>query len=161
MVSDELRLMLNTQYNFEIYSSLLYEQLATFSYEIGLDGLASYFEKAACEERDHSYDFRNFLLAINETPYIITEETSIDVMNIKSSMYGLLSSALDHEKFITENIENLLTFAKEQQNYQVETLALDFIKEQIEEEDKLQRILDRLDNNITEIEIDEELGEED
>lgn len=151
--------LLITQYNLEIFSALLYEQLAIEAYRIGLNGLANYFEESANEEREHSYDFRDFLLALDETPFIIIEESGplLDTMNIGNTMTDLLVVALRHEQSITASIEDLVAMAKAQQNYQVETIALDYIKEQIEEEDELRQFITRLQNGVTDLIIDQEL----
>lgn len=154
---------LNDQYSAELKSVLIYEQLANNARYLGFYGLSKYFSEAGMEEYAHASQFANMLQDLEVSPIIRLEMMEHMTSGI-ASFRALLEAALEHEKTITEGIDNLLRLTREHHDRITEKFLTGFLNEQIEEEAKYNDILVRMtsfgDDPAVYMLIDKELGEE-
>jgi ferritin len=131
MLSEKMLNALNGQLNKELYSAYLYLSMSAHSEYIGLKGFANWFMVQYQEEMTHAmkiYDYINSqggkvkLLAIDEPPSEF------------ASPLDMFEKTLEHEKFITKSINDLVTLAMKEKDYATNIFLQWFVTEQIEEE---------------------------
>ena len=141
MLSEKMADVLNKQLNNEIYSAYLYLSMSAHSTFIGLKGFANWFMVQYQEEMVHAmkiYDYVNNqggqvkLMAIAQPP---TEfGTPLD----------MFEKTLEHEKFITKCINDLVNLAIEEKDHATNIFLQWYITEQIEEEANDNEIISKL-----------------
>ena len=141
MLSEKMADVLNKQLNNEIYSAYLYLSMSAHSTFIGLKGFANWFMVQYQEEMVHAmkiYDYVNNqggqvkLMAIAQPP---TEfGTPLD----------MFEKTLEHEKFITKYINDLVNLAIEEKDHATNIFLQWYITEQIEEEANDNEIISKL-----------------
>jgi ferritin len=132
---------LNKQLNKEIYSAYLYLSMSAHSTFIGLKGLANWFMVQYQEEMVHAmkiYDYINDqggrvkLIAIAQPP-----------IEFRSPLY-MFEKTLEHEKFVTKSINDLVDLAIEEKDHATNIFLQWFVTEQIEEEANDNEIIAKL-----------------
>ncbi|MBQ5689560.1 MAG: ferritin, partial [Bacteroidales bacterium] len=63
MINKQLQDAINAQINAELWSAYLYLSMATNFHEMGLGGIANWFEVQFKEEQDHAMIFYNYLVS--------------------------------------------------------------------------------------------------
>ncbi len=141
MIKKEIEKALNDQITREIYSSLLYLSMAGYYQSQNLNGFANWMFVQSKEEMDHAMKMYNFLLNRGGK----TKIGKIDeIQNEWSSALEAFESALKHERYITENINNLADLAIKEKDYATNNLMQFFINEQVEEESQVEDIVNRM-----------------
>lgn len=134
--------MLNEQIAKEAHSSSAYLAMASWCEHNGLTGSAEFFYKQSHEEREHMLKIFRFINENGGTAY------SPEVKNILHDFHTLqeiFESALDQEIAITKSINNIVAKCRKVQDFTSEHFLQWFIKEQMEEENKMRRILEMFD----------------
>ena len=133
--------LINQQINKELYSAYLYLSFADYYEEEGLDGYANWYMVQVQEERDHALIFRNYLHSNGEK----VELGSIDKPDkeFKSPMDPLMDG-LEHERYITSLIDTIYAAAADVKEYRTMQFLDWFIKEQMEEEENAQDLVDKM-----------------
>jgi len=153
---------LNSQYNYEIHSALVYEQLANVAVYQGYTGAAAYFREAAKEEFYHANRFAELVQDLNVVPKLDTQ--SFEPIDVPTGFKEMIQAALLHEKDITARIRQLMSASRNLEDFNTEKFLLDFSEEQVEEESKYQDILARIESfgpdRSSLLMIDRELKEE-
>lgn len=141
MLSEKMIEALNKQINKEMYSAYLYMSMSAHSTYIGLKGFANWFMVQYQEEMTHAmriYDYINDqggqvkLAAIEQPP-----------AEFKSPL-DMFEKTLEHEKFITGCINELVDLAIEEKDHATEIFLQWFVTEQIEEEGNDNDIISKL-----------------
>jgi len=141
MLSEKMVDALNRQINNEIYSAYLYMSMSAYSAYIGLKGFSNWFMVQYREEMVHAmkiYDYINEqgaqvkLMAIKEPPASF------------SSPLDMFEKTLEHEKFITESINELVDLAASEKDHATEIFLHWFVTEQVEEEANDMEIITKL-----------------
>jgi ferritin len=147
MLSQSMLERLKTQYAHETCNSLRYFQRATFAEFRGLNNIAAFFKKEAEGERGHAdivYKYvndRNEQLPISGLSFLDPDIGST------SDPLLMFNTAMAVEKTTTAMLEAVLEQARADKDYLTEQWLLDssgLLKEQIEEENLYQTILDRI-----------------
>jgi len=159
MLSNNMLHALNKQINKEIYSAYLYVSMSTYSQFIGLKGFANWFMVQYNEEMEHAMKIYTYvndqgeqvkLMAIDEPP-----------AEFESPM-DMFEKTLDHEKFITKSINELVDLATEEKDHATQIFLQWFVTEQIEEEGNDNDIINQLkligENGNGLLMLDRELG---
>ena len=159
MLSNNILNALNKQINKEIYSAYLYMSMSAYSQYIGLKGFANWFMVQYNEEMEHAMKIYTYvndqgeqvkLMAIDEPP--VEFESPLD----------MFEKTLDHEKFITKSINELVDLAIAEKDHATGIFLQWFVTEQIEEEGNDNDIINQLkligDNGNGLIMLDRELG---
>lgn len=159
MLSNNMLSALNKQINKEIYSAYLYMSMSAYSQYTGLKGFANWFMVQYNEEMEHAMKIYTYvndqgeqvkLMAIDEPP--VEFDSPLD----------MFEKTLDHEKFITKSINELVDIAIAEKDHATVIFLQWFVTEQIEEEGNDNDIINQLklvgDNGNGLIMIDRELG---
>ncbi|MBM7557569.1 ferritin [Halanaerobacter jeridensis] len=160
MLSDKLEAALNEQMNFELLSAHYYLAMAGYCQEEDLDGFSHFFWVQAEEERFHAEKFYNF---INEKGGRAKFGEISKPQNEFESLTEVFETALEHEKEVTRRIYELMDLAQEESEYATVSFLNWFVDEQVEEEDSMEAILNKLnrlsDNSNGLFMLDSELGQ--
>jgi bacterioferritin B len=130
MPDAELVKALNKQVANEFAASQQYIAAATYYDAETLPRLAAFFYRQAVEERNHAMMFVQHLLDVEEEvmiPGIEAPKLSFD------DLVGPVSMALEQERNVTGEINDLFSMAREKGDYQSEQFLAWFVKEQVEE----------------------------
>ncbi len=142
MLSERMVEALNKQVNREVYSAYLYLSMSAYSTFKELKGFANWFMVQYQEEMTHAmkiYDYINDqggqvkLMAVQQPP---TEF---------GSPLEMFEKTLEHEKFVTKCINDLVNLAIEEKDHATKIFLHWFVTEQIEEEANDNEIIAKLE----------------
>lgn len=140
MLSEKLLSNLNKQINKELYSEYLYLSMATYADSVGLEGIAKWFKKQAQEEHEHAMKLYDYIY--DQGARVILEAIE-KPKNDFNSIRELFELSLEHEKFVTASINELMDIAKEDNDHASVSFLQWFVDEQVEEEASVNAILDK------------------
>lgn len=140
MLNERLLSNLNKQINKELYSEYLYLSMAAYSEAEGLDGIASWFKVQAQEEHSHAMKIYEYIYDRgSRVVFEAIEKPQSDFDSIKQ----LFDMSLEHEKFVTNSINELMDIALEENDHATISFLKWFVDEQVEEEASVEAILDK------------------
>lgn len=151
---------LNCQINKEFYSAYLYTSMQAYCADASLCGFAHWLKIQAKEELFHAKKLFD---------YVIESGGKVKLEQINApdceweNIVDLFEKALAHEEFVTSSIDNLMTICEQEKDRATQIFLQWFVMEQVEEENSIRKILERLkligpsSDNI--FHMDEELGE--
>ncbi len=132
----------NVQFQKEYESSYLYLAMANHFESEGFKGLASWMKKQSAEELGHAMRFYEFC---HENNGQITL-ASIPAPTITwPSIKAVFEASLTHEQHITASINSLIDLAISEKAHAVHHFLLGFATEQVEEENNVRDILQKLE----------------
>ncbi len=141
MISPKLQEAINDQINKELYSEYLYLSMEAYCRSVDLDGFANFFHVQTQEEHFHAMKMYNFL--IHRDARVTLKK--IDAPQVEfSSPVELFEKTLEHERFVTKSINDLMDLAVRENDHAVGSFLKWFVDEQVEEEATDLRILNRL-----------------
>lgn len=160
MISDKLASNLNEQIRVELQSEAYYLGMAAYFEEEDWNGFAHFMKIQAEEEREHAMKFFDFLAEVDGSIAIPERESpKTDYASIRE----VFETALEQEQHVTEKIHDLVSIARENNDYEADSLLQWFVDEQIEEENLMGDILSRVNraegDEAALFLIDEELAE--
>jgi ferritin len=136
MVPDKIQKAFNEQIMHEFYSAYLYLSMAAWLETEGLEGMGRWMRVQALEEQTHAMKFFDHLLERGGEPELL----AIEKPPVKwDSPLKAFENALEHEKFISGKINDLMTLSIEEGDHASRTLLQWFVDEQVEEEDNASR----------------------
>ncbi|WP_292460682.1 ferritin [Methanothermococcus sp.] len=141
VVKDKVLKALNEQINKELFSAYLYLSMSAYAESIGLKGFAQWLKVQYQEELDHAMKFYNYII---ERGGKIELESINKPKNEWSSILEVFEDGYEHEKFISESINNLMDLAVSEKDYATMNMLQWFIDEQVEEESSFLEIVDKL-----------------
>ncbi len=160
MIKERILKALNDQINREFYASYLYLAMAAHFDLQSLDGFARWMFKQSEEEYGHAMRILN---------HVLERGGRVELQPIAAppSEFGtpldIFRQALEHEQRVTGYINDIYKMAVEEEDYATQSLMEWFVNEQVEEEDTVGRIVDRLelagDNRAAILMLDAELGQ--
>jgi len=131
----------NKQLNREFFAAYLYFAMATYFTEINMEGFAKLTKNHAKEELNHAKKIYDYLILRDEKVQLL----QIDAPDTNwNNPIDAINAALDHEKFVTDNIHRLYRSSKEKEDLSLEVFLHWFISEQTEEEHLFQSMLDKM-----------------
>ena len=131
MLDAKVKELINDQINKEFYSAYLYLDFANYYYDQGLDGFANWYDVQAQEERDHALLMRTYLHNNGES---VTFGPIAKPDKTYSSPEDPLKFSLEHEQYITGEINQIYKAASDINDYRTMQFYDWFVKEQMEEE---------------------------
>lgn len=134
--------LLNDQISKEAYSSSAYLAMASWCDQNGLTNSASFFYDQSAEEREHMMKIFKFINDNGGTAY--SPEVG-NVLHDFSSLQEIFEAALDQEIEVTKSIHNIVQQCRKKQDLTTENFMQWFVQEQMEEEQKMRRVLDLFD----------------
>ncbi|HOD11683.1 MAG TPA: ferritin [Candidatus Omnitrophota bacterium] len=150
---------MNAQINREMFSSYLYLAMAAYFDAESLGGFAQWMKAQAIEEMAHAMKFYSYIF---DRGGVVTLDAIEKPEGSFKSVQEVFEKTLDHEKFVTKNINNLYSLAQKQ-NDNASLIFLEwFVTEQVEEEKNALDILAKLkyvgDKGQGILMLDKELG---
>ena len=121
---------LNEQVAYEFAASQQYVAIAVWFDSETLPVLAAHFYRQALEERNHAMMIVQYLLDADHEVVVPAVEAPKTTFTDAREPVAL---ALDQEKRVTGEINDLFGLAREHSDYQSEQFMLWFVKEQVEE----------------------------
>lgn len=141
MLSAKLQDALNKQINEEYYSSYLYRSMVAYMEDRNLDGCAHWMRMQADEEHLH---------ALKIFDYMIDRGGRIELQPVAApprewdSPLAAFEAALEHEKYMTENITKLADLAIDERDHATNNVMQWYVSEQVEEESNVDDIVKKL-----------------
>jgi ferritin len=142
MLSKKLEAALNKQINEEYYSSYIYLAMAAYLEDSNLDGCAHWMRMQAQEEYQH---------AMKIFDYMIERGARVELFEVAAppkdwdSPRAVFEASLEHEKFMTANINKLADLAISEKDHATNNLMQWYVSEQVEEEAQVDDILKKLE----------------
>ncbi len=141
MITTTMADALNSQLNCEFYSSYLYRAMSAYANHKGMKGAANWLDIQAQEEMIHVQKFYDYIESQGA-------RVVLDAIDKPPADYGTLTelfeAVLEHERMITGRINKLATQAVAESDHATQTFLQWFVTEQVEEEESVTNILDRL-----------------
>lgn len=142
IVGPKMLKLLVEQYNREMFSALVYLQLAAVVERDNYLGFSQFFQGRAYEEWDHAHKFSKF---ISDAGGLAQLKAMPEPKVPKESLLDLFKQALDHEQMISDKIFKLKELAIKSKEYPTENFLIWAIREQLEEEASLDTIITNLE----------------
>jgi ferritin len=142
VLNGEIVSMLNAQLNMELYSAYLYLDIYNYYSDKNLNGFGNWFYVQTQEERDHAMLMMKYLL--NNSEHVVL----MDVKAPGTAFAGFrepLKAAFDHERKVTESINNIYAAAYPLRDFRTMQFLDWFVKEQGEEEKNVDDITKKYD----------------
>ncbi len=141
MISDKVRDILNEQINKEFYSAYLYLSMSAYFSEIGLYGFSNWAKVQSKEEIDHGMILFEYVLGRNSQ--VKLEQISMPTFEI-STPISLFKQIYEHERSITSAIDCVAEMTEGECDLATRNFIDWYLKEQIEEELNVSRIIAKL-----------------
>jgi ferritin len=142
MIGKKLNDAMNEQIKNELESYYIYLSMAGWLHSKALDGMGHWMRVQAHEEMLHAMKFFNHL--IDRGGKVALK----DLKQLKGewkSPLEVFQDAFEHEKFISQKINDLMSIARAEKEYASEPLLAWFTDEQIEEESNASKITEQLE----------------
>jgi ferritin len=142
MIGKKMRDAMNEQIKNELESCYIYLSMTAWFHSLNLDGMGHWMRCQAHEEMIHAMKFFD---------HIIDRGGQVTLLNLKQlktawkSPLEAWQDTLEHEKFITAKIHDLVKLSRKENDIASDTLLNWFSKEQIEEESNAEKILRQMD----------------
>lgn len=142
MLSKKIVDRINLQINREMYSAYLYMAMSAKMAEQGYNGVANWLMVQYHEEMFHAMKLYGYLIDQGASPAL----AQIDKPEVKAkTVKEIFEATLEHEKFVTASIRELLELALAEKDYATENLVRWYVDEQVEEEKNATDILQTLE----------------
>jgi len=141
MIKEKMAKALNRQLNRELYSSYLYLSMSAWFETAGLKGFAHWMRVQAKEELGHAMKFYRHIVDSSSRITLASIETPPAEWN---SPLAVFEDVYKHEQKVTEMINNLVAMSVSEQEESTNNFLQWFVKEQKEEEESADRIVQRL-----------------
>ncbi len=142
MISEKIVNAINDQINAEMWSAFLYLSMSVAAREMNWKGASHWFRQQYNEEMEHAFKFMDFLDSVSAP----TELKAIASFPTKwDSLLAMFEDALKHEKKVTGMINSLVELAVKEKCHATEIFLQWYVTEQVEEEESVKIIIDRLD----------------
>jgi len=141
MFTKKMEEALNSQINAEMYSAYLYLSMAAYFESVNLSGFANWMRIQVQEETCHANKMFDY---VNERGGKVTL-TSIEAPPTEwDSPLEVFEATLEHECKVTSLINDLVYLARDEKDNASEIFLQWFVKEQVEEEGSVNKILGEL-----------------
>ncbi len=159
MIDKEVEEAINKQINEEMFSAYLYLSMSAYFEDAGLKGFANWMYVQYQEEVEHAMKFYNYL--IDRGGRIKLYAIKEPEQNWDSALHAF-EETLNHEKHITQCINNLVDLAEKKKDRATFNLLQWYVDEQVEEESNDEEIISQLkmlgDSGHGLLMLDRELG---
>ena len=138
MIKERVAEALNQQLVSEFTAEAQYLAIAVYFDEEVLPELAGFFYSQADEERMHALKIIHFMLETGAKPHI---PPIGEVQNAFAGAEEAVELALNHEKKVTDEIDNLVNIALDERDNTSNNFLQWFVQEQVEEVDTMTNLL--------------------
>jgi ferritin len=159
LLTEEGEEFLNYRVQQEEYSARIYLSMAMWLENEGYLGAGKLWKKYSDEEMLHANDARTYLLSMGVQP--ITPMLEAPEQSYKG-LPEIIKKSYDHEIEVSSQIKELSSYAMSIGDHMLYTLGQTYLKEQVEEHNKMQNWMDRLsafgEDKLALRFLDEEMG---
>ena len=141
MISKKLEDAINYQINRELFSEYYYLSMASYFSSVGLSGFENFFLVQVEEERFHAMKMYKFL---NEKGGKVTLQAIEEPKTEFKSPLEVFELAYTHEKLVSKLINELMDLAITENDHAAKNHLNWFVDEQVEEEDSMDTIVNKL-----------------
>ncbi len=142
MLSERMEKELNKQINAELYSAYLYFSMSAYLQDKGFTGMAKWMEAQTVEEMGHAKKIYDYVY--DRGGRVIFEEIKKPQVDWESPL-DVFKSALEHERYVSSLINNLVKIAMEENDFMTNNFLQWFVAEQVEEEASVGEIVQKLE----------------
>jgi len=141
MISKKMVEALNGQVNAEMYSAYLYLSMESYFRSLNLNGFAKWMRAQTQEEMMHAMKIYDF---INERGGRVTLKAIEGPPTKWESPLAVFEATYKHEQKVTGLINELVDLAIEQKDQATNSFLQWFVKEQVEEESSVDKVVQKL-----------------
>lgn len=141
MLKKRVEEALNGQINMELWSSYLYLAMSLYFEAEGRRGFAHWFRIQSQEENAHALALIDYVHARGSRAVL---QPITGVPSVWKSTLDAVVATLQHEQKVSAQIDALYAMAIEEKDYATRQMLNSFIAEQVEEEERVQDIIDDL-----------------
>ena len=141
MISKKLEEAINYQINRELFSEYYYLSMASYFNSVGLSGFENFFLVQVEEERFHAMKMYRFLNEKGGQVKLAAIEAPKTEFKSAQEVFEL---AYEHEKLVSKLINDLMDLAIAENDHAARNHLNWFVEEQVEEEDSMQTIVNKL-----------------
>lgn len=141
MLTKKLQDALNKQINREFFSEYLYLSMSAYLESVEMEGFANYFNVQAQEEHFHAMKMFNFVH--DKGGRVILKPLGEPKANF-TSVLEVIEEALEHERYITKSINDLMDTAIKENDHSVKSFIEWYVDEQVEEEATMSKLIAKL-----------------
>lgn len=138
MINKKVEKMMNEQIKHELESYYIYLSMAAYFHSQDLDGMAHWMRVQAHEETVHAMKFFDH---INDRGGKVVLADLKQHKTEWSSPLEAWEDAYEHEQFISNKINEIMSVVREEKDYPAEPISDWFVNEQIEEEANTSKIV--------------------
>ena len=138
MMNEKMQLALNEQINKEFYSEFLYLAMKAYFAELNLQGFVNWFDVQVQEERAHAFGMYDYLIERGGKVELLEIEKPVIEGNTPIEIF---EHVLRHEQYVTSRINYLLDVAEEVKDRAAISFLDWYLKEQVEEESSVGKVL--------------------
>jgi ferritin len=142
MLGKKVEKALNEQLNAELASAYIYLSLAAYFESQKLEGFAGWMQAQAQEEVGHAMKIYSYIHSRGGR--VILTAVEGPQTEWKSPKSGF-KAAYQHEKMISGRIDDLVNLANTEKDNASHQFLMWFVAEQVEEEESVGRVVDRLE----------------
>ena len=143
LLSDECVDYLNYRVQQEEYSGRIYMSMAMWLENNGYVNAGKLWRRYSDEEMKHADIARTYLLSMGVQP--LTPKLDAPNQNF-TGLPEIIEMSYDHEITVTKQIKELAGDAMKKADHMLYELALSYLKEQVEEHNKMQNWVDQLNS---------------
>jgi ferritin len=142
MLTKKMERALNDQLNAELASDYLYLSMSAYFESQNLEGFANWMALQAREESQHAMKVYSYIH--DRGGRVILQALDAPQSEWKSPT-DAFRAAYEHEKMISGRINDLVDLANRENDHASHQFLMWFVAEQVEEEDSVRKIIDRLE----------------
>ncbi len=143
MICEKLEKAFNEQINAEFYSEYFYLSMLAYFEQQNLNGFKNWMEVQMQEERAHAFGLFHY---VHERGGKVKLEQIDKPRNDWSNPLEVMETVLEHEKSVTAKINKLIDTAEETKDRAAVSFLDWYLKEQVEEEANVERLLKTMQN---------------
>ncbi len=141
MISSKIEKLINEQIAKEFEAGSVYLSMSAYLYEQNLDGFGKSYLKHSDEEKDHAMKLFRYL--IDRGGKVEIGQISKPQSDFKD-IVEVCEKTLEHEKMVTESINNIVRAAHEEKDYATSSFLTWYVDEQVEEEANAEKLLEKV-----------------
>ena len=141
MIKKEMADLLNAQFHREMFAAMQYLAVSSYFEDQNLDGFAHFFRLQAQEEMSHAMKQFDYLHRVDGK---VTMKGIPQPQTEFGSIIDVFEFTLKAEMKVTEDINNLMKATVEFGDFATQAFLQWFVTEQVEEEDLVRNILQKL-----------------
>lgn len=142
MLNEKMETALNKQLNAELYSAYLYLSMSAYFSSIKLPGFANWMRMQVQEELTHAMKFFDYL---NSNGKVVLESISKPQLSWDSAL-AAFEHAYRHEQNVTNRINDLVELTIDVQDQETNEFLQWFVSEQVEEEESVNEVVQKLED---------------